>query len=77
MSSLSKLIVILMEIYDSIKAWQLSRKKEDLKDAARESIESNDQRPLENQTGSASDSSSVYAGMFKRARKKTPRDMAD
>jgi hypothetical protein len=69
-SSLSKFIALVIELADAIKALMLMKKKEDLKDAATESIDSKDQRPLESEVGVSSDNPSEYPGMFKRPRKK-------
>lgn len=70
MKNLSKLISIVIHLYDAFKSWELFKRKEDLKDAAQESLQNQDQRPLESKIGSSTDSPHDYDGMFTRPRKK-------
>lgn len=68
--NLSRILAIIVEIYDALKAYVLLKRKEELKNAAKESIENKDQRPIESEVGTSTDSHTQYDGMFIRKRKK-------
>jgi hypothetical protein len=70
--NLNSFINLVLEIYEAFKAWRLFKRKEDLKDAAKTSLETKDQRPLESEIGVPDNGVPNYDGVRVVPRKKRP-----
>ena len=77
MQNITKLIALILQLAEGIKLYLLTLKKERLKDAAKEAIEEKDQRPLESELGTNSDSPRKHVGMYQRERKKKEGGLVD
>ena len=66
-----KLVELILKLVEWISLWEREIKKKEINDATEKAIDEKDQRIIEDKLGGSADTSSTkYAGMYERERKK-------